>query len=551
MARLDRLPTLREVAQLGSVLGREFAYEMINYLAALEEPVLQDGLGQLVANELLYQRGRPPRSRYIFKHALIQDAAYQSLLRRTRQQYHQQVAELIKERFPEVAETQPELVAHHYAEAGDSAHAISYWQQAGQRASEHSANLEAIAHLTRGLDLIKSLPETPERAHQELDLLITLGPALMSIKGNAAPEVEQAYLRARELCQQVGEPSQLFTATWGLWYFHEQSAQIETARGLAEELLALAERQSDPALLLQAHHASWTGLSVTGNLSSYRFHAEQGIALYDINKHRAHAVLYGGHDPGVCCRSQAALSLWYLGYADQAVEKVQEALILADELSHPFSTVIAHAFSVFIHQYRREVDLTRERVEAMMALCAEQGFAQWLAFCDILAGWALASSGQVEEGIAKIERGVIAYRATGAKLRVPHYLNLLAEAYCRGGQAEQGLVAIGEALELIENFGEHAWECEAYRLKGELLMLGTADNRTEAEGCLHHAIEVARQQGAMSLELRAATSLAGLWREDGKGDQARDLLSPVYGWFTEGFDTPDLQDAKVLLDKLS
>jgi class 3 adenylate cyclase/predicted ATPase len=549
IARLDRLGEAKEITQMSAVIGREFSHALLAAVADESGVEVDTALDRLVQSELVLRRGAPPNATYTFKHALVQEAAYETLLKRTRQQYHRQVARLLEERFGEIVDTQPELVAHHYAQAGDSEHAVNYWQKAGQRASEHSANLEAIAHLTKGLDLVKSLPETPERDRQELDLLITLGPALMSTKGNAALEVEQAYLRARELCQQMEEPSQLFAATWGLWFFYEQSAQFETAQRLADELLALAERQSDPALLLQAHHAAWT--IPTCDLSSYRYHTEQGIALYDINKHRTHAVLYGGHDPGVCCRIQAAMCLWYLGYAEQALEKAHEAVTLADELSHPFSTAIALAFSAFIHQYRGEVDLTRERAEATMALCAEQGFAQWLAVGNILRGWAVAAKVQANEGIAKIEQGIITYRATGAKLRVPHYLTLLAEAYRLTGQAEQGLSALAEALELFENIGEQRWETEIYRVKGELLMWRSAENRTEAEACFHHAIEVAHRQSAMSLELRAATSLARLWCDHGESAEARDLLTPVYDWFTEGFDTGDLKVAKELLDELS
>ncbi|MCH8196886.1 MAG: adenylate cyclase, partial [Proteobacteria bacterium] len=548
MARLDRLPRVREVAQLGAVLGREFAYEMLQALAEVEEPNLRDRLGQLVDAELLYQRGRPPRAKYIFKHALIQDAAYESLLKRTRQQYHRRVAALMEERFPE---TEPELLARHFTEAGLDERAVEYWHQAGQRAAERSANLEAIAHLTKGLELNKGLPETPEHARRELGLHLTLGPALMAIKGWMVPEVEQAYLRARTLCRQVGEPAQLFTVTWGLWLHYQQAGQLKTAQGLADEVLALAEGQADPAFRLQAHHAAWTTHYRLAEFSACREHTEQGFALYNIDEHRSHAFLYGGHDPGVCCQVHAATSLWFLGYADQALEQAHDAVALAKRLSHPFSLTLAQLYVALVHQFRREAELAQERAEATIALCAEQGFAQISTQGAIMRGWAVAARGQVEMGIAEMHRGLSALRATGAGAHRPYFLALLSEAYGHTGQAEEGLSPLAESLDLIETGNVRTWEAELHRLKGELLLARSAKNAAEAEGCFDQAIAVARRQLAKSLELRAATSLARLWQGQGKIAEADDLLSPVYGWFTEGFETADLRDARALLDELS
>ena len=551
MARLDRLPKLREIAQLGSVLGREFAYELLQYLAPLEEPALQTGLGQLVENELLYQRGRPPRSRYIFKHALVQDAAYQSLLKSTRRKYHGKIARMLEERFPDTAETQPDLLAHHFTEAGLLDHAVEYWQRAGERASERSANFEAIAHLTRGLELIKGLPETPERAGQELAICVTLGPALIATKGWGTPEVEQVYLRAQELCEQVGKPAQLFTVTWGLWLHYQQVAQLETAQRLADDVLALAAEQSDPGFRLQAHHAAWTTDWRLANFAVCRDHTEQGTALYDIDQHGSHAFRYGGHDPGVCSLVHAALASWMLGYPDQALEKADDSVTLAEQLAHPFSRALAQTFLGYIHQFRQEAVLVEEHAEAAIALCAEQGFPQILGRGNVLRGWAVAARGHAETGIAEIRQGLVIVDPTGTGANRSFFLALLAEAYGHAGQAGEGLSLLAESLDLVQKSGERTWEAEINRLKGELLLVQSAKNTSEAEGCFNQAIDVARRQSAKSPELRAATSLARLWHQQGKTGEASALLAPVYDWFTEGFETADLKDAKVVLRELS
>jgi class 3 adenylate cyclase/predicted ATPase len=551
MARLDRLAPVKEVAQLAATLGRTFSHELLGAVSPLKGEKLEDALSQLLDAGLIYRHGLPPDVTYEFKHALVQDVAYQSLLKGSRLQFHKRIAHALEEHFPETAETEPELLARHFTEAGLAEQAVAYWQRAGRRAAERSANLEAVAHLTKGLELIKNLPETPEHARRELGLHLTLGPALMAVKGYAAPEVGQAYLRAQELCRQVGEPAQLFTVTWGLWMVHQQRGRLETARSLADEVLALAEGQADPALRLQAHHAAWTTHFLVPELSSCWEHAKQGIALYDMDQYRSHAFLYGGHDPGVCCRNHGALALWFLGFPDQALETARDAMTLAERLSHPISMVGALGFLTFVHQCRREPRSAQERAEATIALCTEHGIApQYLASGAILRGWAVAAQGQAEEGVAEMRQGLIDLRAIGAAMRRWYYLTLLAEAYGHTGQAEEGLSALAEALDTIETSNMRTWEAEVYRLRGELL-LRSAKDEAEAESCFNRAVEVAGRQSAKSPELRAATSLARLWHQQGKTGQARALLAPVYDWFTEGFDTADIKDAKALLNELS
>ena len=336
----------RAVAQLGATLGREFSYELLQAVAPWDEATLQQGLAQLVEAELLYQRGLPPQATYMFKHALIQDAAYQSLLRSTRQQYHQRIAQVLESTFPETVETQPELVAQHYTAAGCAEQAVPYWQRAGQQASDRSAHLEAISHFTTGIELLKTLPETPEHTQQALTLHIALGAALQMAKGHAAPEVEHAYTQARALCQQVGETPELVPVLFGLWRFYLARSQLHTARELGETLLRLAQRAHDPALAVVAHYALGVTWFCLGALPAARQHLEEGIARYTPDQRRA-PVFRMGQDPGVACRVYAAVTLWLLGYPEQALARLHEALALAHELSHPYSLAFARCWAAY------------------------------------------------------------------------------------------------------------------------------------------------------------------------------------------------------------
>jgi predicted ATPase len=550
MARLDRLAPVKDVAQLGAVLGREFAYALLRAVAPMDEPTLQHGLAQLVEAELLYQRGILPQATYLFKHALVQDAAYQALLRSTRQQYHARIAHVLEAQFPETATTQPELLAHHYTEAGLTAQAIPYWQQAGQRALERSANLEAVSHCTTGIELLKTLPETPARTQQSLTLYIALGAALLMTKGQAAPEVEQAYTQARALCQQVGETPELVPVLYGLWRFYVLRPQLHTACELAETLLHLAQRTDDPALAVIAHYALGTTWLWRGALPAARQHLEDGIARYTPDQHRM-PVFRMGHDPGLACRAFAAWTLWLLGYPAQALACLHEASALVHALAHPFSLAFARCRAAFVFQLFRDVPAVHEQAEAAVVLSTEQDFPLWAASGTIFRGWALARQGQGEEGIAQIRQGIVAYQATGAVLFVPYFCTVLADVCDHLGHPTDGLQALAEAHTLVEQHEERWWEAEVCRLRGVLLLRQTGTSQGEAETWLQQALDVARRQQAKSLELRAAMSLARLWQSQGKGTEAYELLAPVYGWFTEGFDTADLQEAKTLLEELA
>jgi predicted ATPase len=542
--------TGKVIAQLGATIGRQFSYALLQAVAQLNERTLQEELHRLVEAEIVYQRGVSPQATYVFKHALIQDAAYESLLKSTRQHYHQRIALVLEVQFVETAEAQPELLAHHYTEAGLPAQAVPYWQHAAQRAVARSAHDEAIRHLTTGLALLTTLPETPERLQRDVHMHIALGESLSVTKGYAAAEVGQTYTYAWQRCARLDDPAQLFTVLRGLYIHYLVRAEHRTAQALGEQLLALAQHTQDPVMYPTAHSAVGATLLYLGEAAVALTHLRQGLALYEPQPQHASAFL-SGDDAGVVCHSRAAWALWSLGYAEQGLTQNDEALALAQQLVDPLSRVWALSNAALFHQFRREVHFTQERAEASIHLATAQGFPYWIAHSAMVCGWVLVHQGQAQAGIAQIQQGLTAWRATGTDLLRPYYLALLAEAHGALGQPETGLGVLTEALALVDTTGERWYESECYRLKGELLLRQNTDNQAEAEACFHHALEIARSQQAKSFELRTATSLARLWQQQGKRQEAHALLAPVYGWFTEGFDTADLQEAQALLDALA
>jgi len=574
MARLDRLGAAKEVAQQGAVVGRELTYELLSAISPLTEATLQQELTKLVEAELLYQRGRPPQATYLFKHALVQEAAYQSLLKSRRQQYHHQLAQVFETRFPDTTETQPELIAHHYTEAGLGAQAIVYWQRAGERAVQRSANAEAITHLTKGLELLMALPDTSERGRQELALRTALGPALIAIKGNAAPEVEQSYTRALELCRQEGEPPQLFPMLFGLRSVYLVRGEVQRAHELGEQLLSLAENTQDSGFLLEAQIALGNTAFLRGDLALAQTQFEHALRLYDPEQHRSHTFVYG-LDPRVFGLGRMCEVLWFRGYPDQALQQAHDMLTLAREISHSFSTVMAELHTAEIHRFRWELHTHQQQTEAIITLCAKHTFANILGQATIHRGWALAEQGLYQEGIAQIRQGLAACRATGAVLFRPYFLAFMVDACWKAALIEEGLGAVAEALVVVDKTGERYYEAELYRLKGELVLQSGVRSQnksrqvrspgsevtniqppipslySEAEECFHKAVEIARKQQAKSLELRAVMSLSRLWQQQGKQKEAHQMLAEIYGWFTEGFDTKDLQEAKGLLGELA
>ena len=548
MARLDRLAGAREIAQIGAALGREFSYDLIRAVAPVDELALDRALARLVEAELIYRRWQAPGTQYVFKHALIRDAAYQSLLKSRRSFFHDRIARVMEERFPEIRETQPELLAHHYTEAGLAEEATECWQQAAQRAIERSAYVEAIHHLDVALQLHESLPATPQTVRRELLLRTSYGLALTATKGYAAPALEDTYARGRELSRQIGEAPEILPLLNGSWSFYHVRGNFQAARELGEQQLRLAEKSGSPVALIQARRSLGVTLLYSGELKAGLAHIEEAIALYDPTVHCAFAFRLNGLDLGVSVLSFAAWGSWLLGRPAYALRRNDEMISMARGIDHPYNATWALIFSGWLHQMRRDVERTREQAEAAIALAKEQGFSLFQAMGTILRGWSLAMSGSAKEGVAELRRGMDDYRGTGAESSRVHWLVLLAEAYRAAGQIEQGLSALYEGR--IEQSGERYYQAELHRMRGELhLARAGRDAQALAAGerCFGQALDVARAQGARSLELRAAMSLSRVWRQQGRTEDARNVLAGVYGCFSEGFDTADLQQAAALL----
>jgi predicted ATPase len=548
MARLDRLAPVKEVAQIGAVIGREFSYRLLVALSPLEQTALQEALSQLIGSELVFRRGTIPDATYSFKHAFVQEAAYRSLLKSKRQQLHAQVAEALRERFPDVAESQPEVLAHHLTEAGLTIVAIGSWQRAGQLAAERSANAEAAAHLHRGLDLLQTLPESAERNEQELDLLTALGSLLMATKGHSHAEVARVYGRARDLCRSVSDTSHLAAVLQGLRLYHMFRAELAPAQEAAQELLALGESTRESDYLLEGYRAIGMVRYFAGEFQAARDHLDRGIALYDVQAHGRHALRYE-QDAGAVCLTFSALALWILGCPTQAVERSEQALAVAQATAHAASIAEAMLWRAAIAVLRGEVQDGRERAAAALALATEYGLPDYIGMTAMMHGWTLSEQGQGADGVTQIREGLSMLVGTGVLVYRSYYVAMLAEALGKAEHVDEGLSALDEAIDSSRRTGMSYWDAELHRRKGELLLVASRATAA-AETCFRRALEIAQGQSARSLELRAATNLARLLAEQGQRAQARDLLAPIYGRFTEGFETADLRDAKSLLDEL-
>ncbi|KAA0996100.1 AAA family ATPase [Paraburkholderia panacisoli] len=556
-ARMDRLPTAEKaLLQTLAVVGKEFPWSLIQAVVQQPEDELRRLLSHLQAAEFVYERPTFPEVEYTFKHALTQEVAGSSLLAEQRSVLHERTAQSIEALYPTRLKDYWSELAHHYSASGNIPKAVQYLHSTGQQAIQRSANPEAIRHLGAALVLLKRLPDMPERARQELTLQLTLGPALIATRGYGASEVEATYTRALSLCEQAGETPQRFSVQVGLRAFYQLRARYETAKELGELLLTQAEHAQDPVLLVEAHRALGTTLFRLGESGIARAHLEQVLALYDPEHRHAYAFVYG-MDPGIRCLNILALNLWCLGYPEHANKRSQEALALARKMSHPLSLAQCLVSRAELHQLQGQPRLTLEFAEAAIALSSEQGFSFYSALGTILRGSAMTELGSSDEGTAQIRQGLTAYRATGAELGRSYFLALLASAYGNSRQVHAGLGVLAEALTMVEKSGERYYEAELHRLEGELMLQGASiqtggsANAEEAEMCFHKAIAVAHRQDAKSLELRAMLSLARLWQRQGKTAAARQGLSEIHDAFTEGFETADLRQAKVLLDELS
>jgi predicted ATPase len=548
LARLDRLAPVREVAQIGAALGRRFSHELISAVAPMPQKQLDDALAQLVTAELVFRRGTPPDAEYTFKHSLVQDAAYSTLLRGRRQQLHARIAETLENQYPEIVATEPALLAQHCAEAGLNEKAVGYRLTAGQQALARSAMTEAVAQLTKGLELLANLPEGTARLQHELDLRIALGPALIATQGWAASATEETYARAGALCEQLDQRQQLGAVLFGQFAQQTQRGEFQLALERAAAVLRHGEARDDVFLILLGHHLVGYTHIVLGEFTLARADLEQSLALFDLGYRRTLLALTGTEEH-VIIPLHLSRPLALLGYLDQARQRRKAALVEARRLAHAFTLAFALWCDLVSEAGERAADARLVLAEELMALSADHGFAFLEAVGAIYRGWCLSMMGREPEGIAQMIKGLAAYRSTGTIQYVPHFLALLAEAYGKARQTVEGLKKLVEAARIIELTQEREFEAELYRIRGELML--TVGEPAAADISFRKALDVARRQRARLWELRASTSLARLWRDQGKPTEARDLLAPIYGWFTEGFDTPDLKEAKVLLEELA
>ncbi len=548
MARLDRLGPAKEVIQVSAVIGSEFSYELLHAVHPMAEVDLQRALRALTDAELLYVRGLAPKATYQFKHALIRDAAYDALLKSRRKELHLTVARTIDEQFPAFKEAHPDVLARHWTEAGEADAAVTEWQRAGERAVAVGSTFEAALHYAAALELLTRLPEARERDHRELALQMALGGALIAIKGWAAPDVELAFTRAQQLCERLGDSVELFHTVFGLYALYFLRSELRKASEIAVQMRSRAQITNDSTLLLLAHQALGQTSFQLGEQLLAKANLEKAISLYDRDRHRSLALALGA-DVGVVCVSYAAWTLWVLGYPEQALRRGREALALARELSHHHTLAFALWFFGLLRQYRREVHEAQQAADEMLALSAEHGFTAQYALGTILRGGVIGEQGRVEEAIALIREGMAATRATGTELGRPYYLYLLARAYMEDNRVGDALGALTEALAAVDQYEDRNYEAEINRLVGELLL--RQENPVGAGRRFQRAIEIARHQSAKSWELRATTSLARLLATQGRRDEARAMLTEIYNWFTEGFDTADLKDAKALLEELA
>jgi predicted ATPase/DNA-binding IscR family transcriptional regulator len=481
-ARIDRLEERdKHVLQTAAVIGKEFSEAILERVADLPEGELSAALTKLTTSEFIYEQALYPELEYTFKHALTQEVAYGSLLVERRQAIHERAAEAIEALFGAGLPEHYAELAHHYSQSRNTEKAIAYSELAGQRAVQHSANAEALGHLTTALDLLKSLPDSLERTRRELELQIAVGAPLIATKGYGATEVGTTYHRALELCRRFGETPELFPVLWGLWVFYLVRAEHKNERELAEQLFSLAQRVGDPGLLVVAHLALGAASFYLGEPTVAREHWDKGIALYDPERHRSLAFVYG-QDPGVVCLARVAVALWYLGYPDQALKRSDEALALARKIAHPFSLAYALFFGAWLHELRREWPMAAEHAEAMVVLSAEQGFAERLLWGTFFRGEALAEQGRTDEGIAQMRDALAAMPSRGRNLDRPSFLATLATAYGKAGRTDDALALVAEALALVERRDERIWEADIYRVKGELLLKSGGSSEAETYG---------------------------------------------------------------------
>jgi class 3 adenylate cyclase/predicted ATPase/ABC-type transport system involved in cytochrome c biogenesis ATPase subunit len=549
MSRFDRRAPVREIAQIGAAIGREFSYSLVRVLVGRDESALKHALAQLEQAELVFRRGEPPEAVYSFKHALVRDAAYESLLKSRRHQLHGQIARALEKKFPDVVASQPEIVAHHFTQAGLVDPAIDYWLKAGHLALSRSANAEAVKHLRQGIELTQSQASSPERVRKELDFYLALGPAVAATEGDAAPETSKVFSHARDLLGDGGTLTEQMTVIWGACLAHSMRAEHTAALEVARQCLALAAHHEHPGVSALANRFMGQTLHFMGAFVDARVHLERTLALCAANQEAIAAYRRFGTDDQSNALSFLAPTLLLLGYPEQCVAAAGQAVSRAQAIGHAYSTALALSHVAFLGTVGCDPQRAAAHADEAIALSVEHGLASPGHRAQFFRGALLAQNGDPQLGIDLMRNAMAAAEGNAERNRRTLYLAHLASAHATLGQPEVGLDLLDEAIQTAETTNERFFEVELYRLRGEMLL--TLGKRGEAEAELRRALTIAQQQQARWWELRAATSIAKHWRVEGRYVEARDVLEPVYGWFTEGFDTTYLRNAKVLLDELS
>ena len=532
--------------QIGAAIGRDFSYSLLRAVAGRDETALTHALAQLEQAELVFRRGEPPEAVYSFKHALVRDAAYESLLKSRRQQLHGQIARALEERFADIVASQPEIAAHHFTEAGLVERAVDYWLKAGQHAARRSANAEALNHLARGLELLPNIDDPTLRNKSELLLQTSLGHSLRATKGWSVESVKRAYTRALQLCKESGFDEHTLPAVFGLWTWNFLRAALGEAQALAENLVSRAENADDLVFKVLAHEALGFTLFARGKFAAAHAALERSISMCEDSKAATYLDL-SAQDPRVHVRLYDGMALWLLGYPDQALRICAEARRYADKSQHPFSEAMARTISLRVHQFRGEFAVVAREATAAIELCKEHGFVHYLAMAMILSGWASAQQGEFDKGIAEILSGLEQERATDALLLESYTLGLLADACMKNERYGQALEFLDQARSrLDEESSERFYAAEIYRLLGETHMRSRRD-LDQAERFLCKGLEVAREQKAKSLELKVCMSMHDLYELRHDAGKYRSQLGEIYGFFNEGFDTTDLVRARAKL----
>lgn len=544
MARLDELGHAKTIAQIGAAIGRQFDHELIARVSELADDELNDGLDELLERGLIFASGERPVRTYRFKHALIRDIAYESMLRSTRKDLHLKIPRALEKYFPSTTFTNPEILAHHFTRSDQDDEAIAYWLLSGKKASERSANVEAVSHFEQALEIVRKMPGAEVHRHKQLEILIALGPQLITTKGSGSRKVEEVYASALSLCDQLPTSAGHFTAHWGAWRI-SKNFRAKSAR--AERLENLATQLDDDGLRLQAHHCQWATLFHLGRYGECRRHTQSGLELYARGDYRAHAAVYGGHDPRVCALGETAQALWLLGFPDQALAKMRQAKSWAEDLRQAGSIVHVMDMTLLMYRYRRDARSVATEAKRFGEYAEEQAFSEHREKARVFRGWSLTKLGRPQRGIEMMREAIRSHEAIGTREDPPVWKEMLGEACLEAGLLDEGLEVVENAVSDTEASGLRFWVPELLRCKGSLLLTASVENTEEARSYFEGARELARSQEAKILELRAVMCLAGLRVAEGEHDAARALVAPLYAWFVEGHDTLDLIEAKQLL----